>query len=99
MCVVFQSKDAQDFVVFMHGLAKISSFLLVVPVGVRISMLSLDPRRIYITTVLYVSSACLLNLAAHRNYHLWIINFPNGLVGREVPYDIARNICSLTRCD
>jgi hypothetical protein len=62
-------------------------------------MLSFDPRRIYITTVLYVSSACILNLASHHNYHFCVVNFPNGLVGRKIPNDIAWNICSLTRCD
>lgn len=52
MCVLFGRKNAHDIVVFVHWLAIIASFLLVPPVGVGITELALDWRRIDVAAIL-----------------------------------------------
>ena len=52
MFVIIQPEDTEDIVVFMNRLAKISSLLLVPPVGIRVSVLTRYSRRVDVTTIL-----------------------------------------------
>lgn len=55
MCVLLEREYSQDILILMDRLSKISSFLLVRPVGIGVSELSLDRRRVDVTTVLLMS--------------------------------------------
>jgi hypothetical protein len=57
MIIIFQSEYAQNLVVFVNRFAKVTSFLLVVPVAIRIAVLSLDSRWVDISSVLSPASA------------------------------------------
>ena len=52
MGVIFEGKDAEDFVVFMDRLTKVASFLLVIPIAIRVAVLSRDSRGIDVVVVL-----------------------------------------------
>ncbi len=61
-----QREDAQDVVVLMHGLAKVPSLLLVVPILIRISVRTLDRWRINIASILLPVSPEAVVLKAER---------------------------------
>jgi hypothetical protein len=53
MGILLGTENAQNFVLLMDGFAKVSPFLLVPPVAVRVSECTLDAGRVLVATVLY----------------------------------------------
>ena len=52
MCVFFRREHAQNIVIFVYWLAKVTTFLFVPPVAMRIAELTFDTRRVDVATIL-----------------------------------------------
>jgi len=55
MCVFLGGEDAEDVVVFVDGLAVVSSLLLVPPIRIRIALGALDWYRIFVAAILFIA--------------------------------------------
>lgn len=73
-CVLFWREDAQNVIVLVARLAKVALLLLVPPVGIGISELSLLKRRVDIATVLRVVSQWPGNCSARGTYHARVVD-------------------------